>query len=49
MFGPTIELIDCQSLYNLLNEGIEYAKLCDSNYLYLIGIIFLVHKERNFH
>ncbi|CAF0771303.1 unnamed protein product [Brachionus calyciflorus] len=36
MFGPYIELIDCQSLYNLLNEGIEYSKLCDTNYLYLI-------------
>ena len=37
MFGPLIELIDCQSLYNILNEGIEYAKICDPYYLYLLG------------
>lgn len=37
MFGPNVELIECQDLYNLLNEGIEFAQLCDPNYLYLIG------------
>ncbi|RNA45219.1 serine threonine tyrosine-interacting 1 [Brachionus plicatilis] len=36
MFGPNIELIECQELYNLLNEGIEFARLSDPNYLYLI-------------
>lgn len=37
MFGPSIELIDCQSLYNLLNEGIEHSLLNDPYYLYLLG------------
>ena len=40
MFGPLIELVECQALYNLLNEGIEYAKLSDAFYLYLIGNFF---------
>ena len=37
MFGPLIELIDCQSVYNILNEGIEFSKLSDRYYLYLLG------------
>jgi hypothetical protein len=40
MFGPLIELIDCQSLFNLLNEGIELAKLNDPYYLYLLGLCY---------
>lgn len=39
MFGPLIELIDCQSVYNLLNEGIEHSQLNDPFYLYLLGYI----------
>ncbi len=39
MFGPPIELIDCQSVYNLLNEGIEHSQLNDPFYLYLLGYI----------
>jgi hypothetical protein len=38
MFDPNIELIECQKLYNILNEGIEYAKIGDPYYLYLLGI-----------
>ena len=37
MFSKPIDLIDSQSLYNLLNEGIETARLTDPNYLYLLG------------
>jgi hypothetical protein len=36
MFGPLIEFIECQELYNVLNEGFDYAKINDSFYLYLI-------------
>lgn len=36
MFGPLIELFDCQALYNVLNEGADYARLSDPYYLYLI-------------
>lgn len=36
MFGPSVELIDCQYLYNLLNEGIEHSLLNDPYYLYLL-------------
>ena len=42
MFGPLIELIDCQDLYNMLNEGIEYAKITDPYFLYLLGYYFFV-------
>ena len=38
MFSKPIDLIDPQSLYNVLNEGIEVAKLTDPNYLYLLGL-----------
>ena len=37
MFAPLIDLIDCQHLYNLLNEGFDYAKINDPYYLYLLG------------
>lgn len=37
MFGPEIELIECQELYNMLNEGTDYPRLSDPYYLYLIG------------
>ncbi len=37
MFQKSIELIDCQSLYNHLNEGIELSRLTDPYYLYLLG------------
>ncbi len=37
MFGPLVELIECQDLYNVLNEGIEMAKINDLHYLYLLG------------
>jgi hypothetical protein len=37
MFGPLIEFIECQSLYNTLNELIDYAKISDQFYLYLLG------------
>lgn len=36
MFAPLIDFIDCQSLYNILNEGVEYAKINDPYYLYLL-------------
>jgi serine/threonine/tyrosine-interacting-like protein 1 len=36
MFQPSIELIDCQSLYNILNEGFEWNRITDENYLYLL-------------
>lgn len=36
MFAPLIDFIECQSLYNMLNEGIEYAKINDTYYLYLL-------------
>lgn len=38
MFSPEIEFIESQELYNLLNEGMDYAKISDPYYLYLIGI-----------
>ncbi len=37
MFAKPIDLIDTQSLYNVLNQGVEYARLTDPNYLYLLG------------
>ena len=37
MFGPPIELIDCQTLYNVINEGRDCAKIADPYYLYLLG------------
>jgi len=40
MFAKPIDLIDSQSLYNVLNEGIEIARLSDPNYLYLLGLNF---------
>lgn len=39
MFGPEIELIECQHLYNMLNESMDYPRLSDPYYLYLIGKI----------
>jgi len=36
MFQKPIELINCQTLYNILNESFEFAKVCDPNYLYLL-------------
>ena len=42
MFGPQIEMVECQTLYNMLNEGIEYAKISDLYFLYLLGKIFKV-------
>lgn len=47
MFEPQIELFECQALYNLLNEGIEYAKISDPYYLYLIGKFLLIFKFLN--
>ena len=41
MFGPQIEMIECQALYNMLNEGIEYAKISDLYFLYLLGKIYI--------
>lgn len=38
MFPKPIDLIDCQTLYNVLNEGIEFARLTDPYYLYLLGL-----------
>ncbi len=37
MFPPLFDLIECKNLYNLLNEGVEYAKLNDPYFLYLLG------------
>lgn len=36
MFAPLIDFIECQELYNMLNDGIEYAKINDPFYLYLL-------------
>lgn len=37
MFAPLIDFIECQTLYNMLNEGVQYAKINDRYYLYLLG------------
>jgi hypothetical protein len=42
MFGPSIEMIECQNLYNLLNEGIEFAKISDPYFLYLLGRVWFL-------
>jgi hypothetical protein len=42
-----IEMIGCQSLYNLLNEGIEFAKIGDPYYLYLLGYLSFSYKLKN--
>ena len=40
MFAKPIDIIDSQQLYNVLNEGVEFARLTDPNYLYLLGFYF---------
>lgn len=38
MFPPTLELIECNDLYNVLNAEIDgLARISDTNYLYLLG------------
>ena len=37
MFEAPYVFMDCSSLYNVLNESFESAKICDPFYLYLLG------------
>jgi hypothetical protein len=41
MFPPPFELLECIDLFNILNAEINgLARISDTNYLYLLGLLF---------
>ncbi len=41
MFPPPFELLECIDLFNILNAEINgLARISDTNYLYLLGLVF---------
>ncbi len=44
MFPPPFELLECIDLFNILNAEIDgLARISDTNYLYLLGLFFLLN------